>query len=97
MAVKEHTLGETRYLTYQLIFPDGETWTNQTAFWGPLSTWLKLTQFAKRPVICIGLLRKGEYRWRDQNRVTHLVRIESVERPRVWGSQRKQKKGIILT
>lgn len=89
MSVKEWTLGETRYLTYYLIFPDGDTWWDQEAFWGPLSTWLKITTFARQPKICVDLLRKGESRWKERNGMIHRVVIESVNRGTKWGVQRK--------
>jgi len=91
MGIKNHTLGEVRYLTYQLIFKDGDVWTDQEHFFGPLDTWLKLTQFAKKPSICIDLITKGEHHWKDHNNVTHKLTVESKQRPRVWGSKGKKK------
>jgi hypothetical protein len=89
MGIKNHTLGETRYLTYQLIFPgDKDVWTDQEPFWGPLDTWLRLTTFARRPDVCAELLIKGEARWKDTNGVTHKLSIDTQERPRVWGTKK---------
>lgn len=90
MGTKNHAQGQTRYLTYQLMFKDGEHWCDQEPFWGPLDTWLRLTQFAKRKDICIDLITKGETHWKDHNGVTHKVSIDTVQRPRVWGTKRKK-------
>lgn len=90
MGIKNHTLGEVRYLTYEMMFPDGEHWVDQEHFFGPLDTWLKLTSFTARPNICIDLLRKGVSYWKDHNNVTHKVSIETVKRPRVWGTKGKR-------
>lgn len=91
MGIKNHTLGETRYLTYELMFKDGEHWIEQEPFWGPLDTWLKLTEFKKRPSICIDLIYKGESHWVDQNGVTHKVSITNKEMPKKWGTGKKKK------
>jgi hypothetical protein len=90
MGIKNHTLGETRYITYQLEFPDGEVWTDQEPFWGPLDTYLKLTQFAKTPHICAELLTKGETYWKDQHGTFHIISVEANQRPRKWGTKRKK-------
>ena len=90
---KEHTLGEIRYLTYFLEFPDGDVWNQQTHFFGPVSTWLKLTVWAKKRNVCIDLLRRGETYWKAHfprgGYVIHRLKIENTKRERKWGVNRK--------
>ena len=55
--IKNHTLGEVRYLTYYLIFPDGETWVDQIHVVGPADTFLTLTVFKDNIKILTDLLK----------------------------------------
>lgn len=93
MSVKNHTLGECRYLTYELHFQDGEVWRRQTSFFGPLDTWLKLTSFAKKPHVCIDLIQKGECFWRAPTGETHKLTIDTMKRQEKWG-RKKGDKGV---
>lgn len=90
---KEHTLGEVRYLTYFLEFPDGDTWNTQTHFFGPVSSWLRLTKWARNASVCTDLLRRGETVWKERGPtggiLVHRLKIENIQRERRWGVKRK--------
>lgn len=90
--VKEKTLGEVRYFTYWLRFPDGEEWVDQEPFVHDLRYELSQSVFNVDPVKKHDLLTKGETYWRDQNSVEHHVKIESTPRARVWGTKRPKLK-----
>jgi hypothetical protein len=83
--IRNHTLGQVRYFTYSLEFPDGDHWMDQLPFVGPLDQILPTTQFGTNPDIAKKLLLAGEAHFRDSNGVTHRVQIESERRPRRWG------------
>lgn len=88
--IKEKTLGEVRYFTYWLRFPDGEEWVDQEPFVHDLRFELSQTIFNLDPQQKNDLLTKGETFWKDNNSVEHHVKIESKERLRVWGTKRGQ-------
>lgn len=88
--VKNHTLGEVRYFTYWLEFPDGEVWVDQSPFVGPLDTLLPLTRFKNRIDICNRLRAGGEAHWKDNNGVGHRLKVEEIERTTNWGVRRKR-------
>lgn len=81
---------EVRYFTYYLYFPgDADYWVTQTPFIHDLQFELKNTRWAKNPTICSELLKHGETHWKDPNGVTHRIVIETKERPRKWGVNRR--------
>lgn len=87
-AIKDHTPGKVRYLTYYLEFPDGDTWCDQIKFVHPLSFELQRTRWYKHePGIYRDLMAKGEGSFKDQNGVRHIIKVEEIERPRKWGSK----------
>ncbi len=86
--LKNWTLGETRYITYYLIFPgDDKPWVDQIPFNGPLDTFLPLTRFNNDFTKMTDLRTKGETTWKDHNGVTHLVKVEDKPKPRTWGTK----------
>lgn len=89
MGIKQHTPGTVRYFTYYLIFPDGETWCDQSPFVHDLQFQLRQTAWRNDQGKCRDLLVKGETTWSDHNGVKHRVVVEDVKRERVWGSQTK--------
>lgn len=92
MGIKqEHSIGEIRYLTYQLIFPgDNEVWTDQLPFVENVQSYLKKTRWKNDPTATRNLLVKGEHHFKDHNGVTHRVLIETTQRPKVWGKRRRR-------
>lgn len=85
MGVKDKTIGEVRYFTYWLTFPDGERWVDQVPFVHDLQWELKHSCFDLEPYRKADLVKKGETWWKDHNSVEHHVKIETKERPRKWG------------
>lgn len=85
--LKEKTLGQVRYFTYFLRFPDGEEWVDQIPFVHDLRYELSQPVFELHVHMKHDLLTKGETFWRDNNSVEHHVKVETVERPRVWGTK----------
>jgi hypothetical protein len=90
--IKHHTIGQVRYFTYYLEFPDGERWQDQSPFVGNLGYLIKTTQFYKKPEVLRGLMMKGSAHWKDHNGVTHRVIIEDEARPRIWGAQASKRR-----
>jgi len=90
---KAHTLGEVRYLTYQLVFPDKDAWVDQQPFVGPVWHFLQNTKLPEQ--IKIDLQKVGKASHKDQNGVWHNLVIEETKRPRVWGGS-KVPSGIVL-
>ena len=41
------------------------------------------------PGLVRDLMQKGECSWKDQNGIRHRIVIEDHERPRVWGTPKK--------
>lgn len=91
---KEHTLGEVRYVTHYVEFPDGDVWCDQIHFFGPLSSWLAISIYQNNARLCTDLLRRGEARYRARTGAIHRLVIENIKRPRKWGRQPKTK-GLI--
>lgn len=89
MAVKNKTVGEIRYFTYWIRFPDGEEWVDQVPFVHELDFELRQSVFDLDPIKKNDLLTKGETHWKDKNSVEHLVRVENVERKRNWGPKKR--------
>lgn len=88
-----------RYWTYFLTFPDGETWVDSTPFLHDLQFELQNMKHNPRysknmsmsfSTFADKMLRKGECHWKDRNGVEHRVKIEDIERARVWGTKRNQ-------
>jgi hypothetical protein len=87
--VKEHTPGTVRYFTHRLEFPDGDEWVDQVPFVHDLQFELKKTRWYKHDAgIYRDLLTKGQAKWTDHNGVKNWVIIETVQRPRVWGTKK---------
>jgi len=84
---KSKTVGEIRYFTYFLRFPDGEEWIDQEPFVHELEFELQQSVFALDVKKLNDLLTKGETWWTDNNSVEHHVKIESVKRERRWGTR----------
>jgi len=85
---KNKTLGQVRYFSYFLQFPDGEEWVKSIPFVHELSYELPRTTFGKIPDLASSLLKKGECHWKDNNGVTHRVLIENDARTENWGVKR---------
>lgn len=85
MALVKEKVFHTRYWTYYLEFPDGETWVQQEPFIHDLQWELAQSCFDTEPHMKRDLLVKGETKWTDQNGLKHWVRIEDKEQPRRWG------------
>lgn len=83
----------TRYFTYWLEFPDGETWVDQTPFIHSLQFELQNMVAMNKNMKMEWMVRaneianKGESRWTDNNGVKHCIKIEDTKRNRVWGSK----------
>lgn len=88
MGIVPNKTDYVRYFTYYLIFPDGESWVDQTPFIHALDFQLKQTVWRNDNKKLMDLYNKGETRWKDQNSVEHLVRIEDVIREKRWGVQK---------
>lgn len=71
---------EIRYWTWYIEFPDGETMVKQSPFIHDLQFELKNTIFRHNQGACRSLLTKGEYSWKDTNKVRHTMRIENAPR-----------------
>lgn len=88
--IKQHTVGEVRYFTYYLQFPDGETWVDQSPFVGNLLDIIKSTRFFKIPEAARNLTLKGEHSYKDHNGVNHFIKVEEEKRPRKWGTRTRR-------
>lgn len=91
MGVKQKVIGETRYFTFYLEFPNGDVKWHQVPFIHDLM--FELPNIAKRlgalgivdhPGFERELLHKGEYQWRDFRFNKWMLRIENEAKKDNW-------------
>lgn len=100
--VEDKTLGQVRYLTHMIVFPDDDAFIEQLPFVHDLdfeaANWQHTIfhhQDNKRELLK-DLLRKGECRCESpypqggiSAKVTHVYRIDNQERPTGWFGAKK--------
>lgn len=68
---------DVRYWTWIIEFPDGDMIVKQTPFIHDLQFELRNTIFKHNSSACSSLLKKGEYSWKDTNKVKHTMKVEN--------------------
>lgn len=87
MAAPLNKVYGVRYFTYELHFPkDKDYWVDQVPFVEHLD-WVLKNKCKFPPQISRALMLKGEAHWKDQNGVTHRIKIDDHIVPRRWGTK----------
>lgn len=87
--IKNKTLGQIRYFSYFLQFPNGEEWVESRPFVHELSFELQNTTFGRVHELYRMMMKTGSCHWKDHNGVTHRVVVEDTPRLKVWGTKKK--------
>lgn len=86
------------YITYVLMFPDGDQWVKQQQFSAhDLEFELKKIMAEHKGTAsdrswrlrCMALWKAGETWWKDNLNVEHLIMIEDKKRKEKWGVSKK--------